>query len=76
MKSILRWNDLISALLSLLVLLGAGMLIRAKLADRSTIENDWILTVDEQRALPEGVMPVVVMRTPWYDEQSLPYIVL
>ena len=67
MKSILRWNDLISALLSLLVLLGAGMLIRAKLADSSTIDNYWILTVDEQRALREGVMPVVVMRTPLYD---------
>ena len=76
MKSILRWNDLISALLSLLVLLGGGVLIRAKLADRSSIQDDWILTVDEQRALQEGVMPVVVMRTPWYDEQSLPYIVL
>ena len=69
MKSILRWNDLISALLSLLVLLGAGILIRAKLADRSSIQNDLILTVDEQRALPEGVMSVVVMRAPWYDEQ-------
>ena len=65
MKSILRWNDLISALLSLLVLLGAGILIRAKLADRSSIQNDLILTVDEQRALPEGVMSVVVMRAPW-----------
>ena len=52
MKSILRWNDLISALLSLLVLLGAGILIRAKLADRSSIQNDLIITVDEQRALP------------------------
>lgn len=76
MKSLLRWNELISALLSLLVLLGAGIMIRAKLSDRSSIQDDQILTVDEQRALPDKVMPVVVMRTPWYDEQSLPYIVL
>lgn len=76
MRSVLRCRDLISALLSLSLLVAAGVLIRAKLADRTTIQDDRILTVDEQRALPEGVLPVVVMRTPWYDENSLPYIVL
>jgi hypothetical protein len=75
-RSVLRCRDLISALLSLSLLVAAGVLIRAKLADRTTIQDDRILTVDEQRALPEGVLPVVVMRTPWYDENSLPYIVL
>lgn len=76
MKHLLRWNDLVSAFLSLLILVVGGVLIRAKLADRSSIQDDRILTVEEQRTLPDGVMPVVVMRTPWYDEQSLPYLVL
>ena len=76
MKALLRWNDLVSALLSLLLLLGGGVLIRVKLNDNSSIQDDQILTVEEQRALPADVMPVVIMRTPWYNEQSLPYIVL
>ena len=73
MKALLRWNDLVSALLSLLLLLGGGVLIRVKLNDNSSIQDDQILTVEEQRALPADVMPVVIMRTPWYNEQSLPY---
>jgi ABC-type amino acid transport substrate-binding protein len=76
MKVLFRWNDLASAFVSLLLLMAGGALIGIKLSDGSSIQEDQILTVEEQRALPANVMPVVIMRTPWYDEQSLPYIVL
>ena len=68
--------EFISAFLSLLVLVAGGLLIRAKLQDRPSMQADLILTADEQRALGSEVMPVVLLQRPWNDQQSLPYLML
>jgi len=77
----MRWSlrshhYLLSPLLSLAVLLGGIILIRHKLSDRPSVKDDFVLTVDEQRALPAEVIPVVLMRNSLYNEKSLPYQVL
>jgi hypothetical protein len=68
--------EFVSAFLSLLVLVAGGLLIRAKLQDRPSMQADLILTADEQRALPSDVMPVVLLQRPWNDQKSLPYLML
>ncbi|MEB3306943.1 MAG: hypothetical protein VKK98_02205 [Cyanobacteriota bacterium] len=68
--------ELLSVGLSLLALGFGALLIRAKLQDRPSIKDDLVLTVDEQRALPDDVMPVVLLQRPWNDENSLPFLML
>ncbi|MEX0589108.1 MAG: hypothetical protein WD136_07600 [Cyanobium sp.] len=62
--------------MSVLILVVGGLLIRAKLQDRPGIQDDLILTADEQRALAADVMPVVLLQRPWNDQRSLPYLML
>ena len=77
MKRFSLGPEFLSAFLSLLILVAGGLLIRAKLQDRPSMQADLILTADEQRALPAGVMPVVLMRTnPSSDQHSLRYLML
>ena len=77
MKRFSLGPEFLSAFLSLLILVAGGLLIRAKLQDRPSMQADLILTADEQRALPAGVMPVVLMRTnPSNDQHSLRYLML
>lgn len=77
MKRFLLGSEFLSAFLSLLVLVVGGLLIRAKLQDRPGMQDDLILTADEQRALPADVMPVVLMRNvPSNDQYSLRYLML
>jgi hypothetical protein len=69
-------TELVSIVLSLLALGFGGLLIRAKLQERPSMEGDLVLTVDEQRALPTEVMPVVLLQRPWNDQNSLTFLML
>lgn len=71
-----RWHRYLPPVLSLAVLVGGIVFMRNKLDYRPSINDDFVLTVDEQRALPADVLPVVLMRNDLYDEKSLPYQVL
>jgi hypothetical protein len=68
--------EFLSAILSVLVLVVGSLLIRAKLQDPPIMQDDLILTAEEQRALPAHVMPVVLLQRPWNDQLSLPYLML
>jgi hypothetical protein len=69
-------TELVSIVLSLLALGFGGLLIQAKLQERPSMEGDLVLTMDEQRALPAEVMPVVLLQRPWNDQNSLPFLML
>jgi hypothetical protein len=76
MKRSLLLPELLSVVLSLLALGFGWLLIRAKLQERPSMREDLVLTVDEQRAMPADVMPVVLLQRPWNDENSLPFLML
>ena len=76
MKRSSLWPEFLSILLALLALAFGALLIRAKLQDRPSMEDDLILSVDEQRALPADVMPVVLLQRPWNDQYSLPFLMV
>ena len=56
-----RWHRYLPPVLSLTVLVGGIVFMRNKLDYRPSINDDFVLTVDEQRALPADVLPVVLM---------------